>query len=151
MTSLSYECRQRPALQVHQTIHTYPLAIDHKNFPLLREAFTPNAFANYTGPLSSLTGLQAIETALTASAANILSQHLLSTIVINIHKDQKSANSTAYFQASLFGTGNSMGQVVYLYGYYADKLVPTKPGWRINNRLLVFQRPTIGNTSLLGG
>lgn len=91
--------------QVHQTIHTYPLAIDHKNFPLLREVFTPNAFANYTGPLSSLTGLQAIETALTASVANVLSQHLLGTIAIDILKDQKSANSAAYFQASLFGTG----------------------------------------------
>jgi hypothetical protein len=44
-----------------------------------------------------------------------------------------------------------MGQLVYLYGYYADKLVRTKPGWRIDNRLLVFQGPMIGNTSLLGG
>lgn len=137
--------------QVHQTIHIYPLAIDRKNFPLLRGAFTPNAFANYTGPLSSLTGLQAIEATLTASVANVLSQHLPGTIVIDIHKDQKSANSTAYFRASLFGTGNSMGQVVYLYGYHADKLVPTKPGWRIDNRPPVFQGPTIGNTSLLGG
>jgi SnoaL-like domain len=91
--------------QIHQTIHTYPLAIDRKNFSLLREVFTPNAFANYTGPLSSLTGLQAIETALTVSVANVLSQHLLGTIVIDIHKDQKSANSTTYFQASLFSTG----------------------------------------------
>jgi hypothetical protein len=46
----------------------------------------PNALANDTGPLSSLTGLQAIETALAASVAN---QHLLGTIVIDIHKDQK--------------------------------------------------------------
>jgi hypothetical protein len=59
----------------------------------------PHAFANYTGPLSSLTGLQAIEATLTASVANVLSQHLLGTIVIDIHKDQKSANSTTYFQA----------------------------------------------------
>jgi hypothetical protein len=85
--------------QVHQTIHTYHLAIDHKNFSLLREAFIPNAFANYTGSLSSLTGLQAIEATLTASVANVLSQHPLGTIVIDIHKGRKSANSTAYFQA----------------------------------------------------
>jgi SnoaL-like domain len=57
--------------QVQQTIHTYPFAIDHKNFPLRREAFTPNAFANYTGPLSSLTGLQAIETTITSFVANV--------------------------------------------------------------------------------
>lgn len=143
-----------PFEQIHQTINTYPLAIDSKDFALLSQVFTPNAFANYTGPLSNLTGLAAIETALAASVAKVNSQHLLGTTVIDIHSGGSTANSTTYFQASLFEQGvvqGGLGQVVYLYGYYSDQLKMTKAGWRISSRYLIFQGPFIGNASLAGG
>ena len=140
-----------PWEQIHQTIDTYPLAIDRKDFGLLSQVFTPTAFANYTGPLSNLTGLPAIQSGLAASVATVGSQHLLGTTVIDIHPSGSTANSTTYFQASLFGLGKALGQVVYLYGYYADDLVRMKGKWLIDSRELVFQGPYIGNTSLLGG
>ena len=136
---------------IHQTIHTYPRAIDSKDFALFSEVFAPNAFANYTGDLSSLNGLSAIRKGLAASVANVDSQHLLGTTVIDIHSDRTSANSTTYFQASLFGKPYTIGSVVYLYGYYADTLEKAIEGWRISKRQLVFQGPGyVGNLSLVG-
>ncbi|CAF9934532.1 hypothetical protein IMSHALPRED_009746 [Imshaugia aleurites] len=137
---------------IHQTIHTYPLAIDSKDFALLSKVFTPDATANYTGDLSNLNGLPAIQTGLAASVATVYSQHLLGTTVIDIHSDRIDANSTTYFQASLFGNPYSIGSVVYLYGFYADTLEKGVEGWRISRRQLVFQGPGfVGNLSLVGG
>ena len=121
------------------------------NTDSLIQVFTPTAFANYTGPLSNLTGLPAIQAGLAASVADVFSQHLLGTTVIDIHEDSKTANSTTYFRASLFGDPYSIGSVVYLYGFYADDEVKTAEGWRISNRQLVFQGPGfVGNLSLVG-
>lgn len=137
---------------IHQTLHTYPLAIDSKDFALLSSVFTPTATANYTGPLSNLTGLPAIQAGLAASVAHLFSQHLLGTTVVDIH-GEKGANSTTYFQATLFGNPYSVGSVVYLYGYYADDLVESGGDkWLISKRTLVFQGPgMVGNLSLVGG
>lgn len=135
--------------QIHQTLHTYPLAIDTKDFALLSSVFAPTATANYTGYLSNLNGLAAIQTGLAGSVAKIDTQHLLGTTVISI-KNCTSANSTTYFQASLFGKRLYEGAVLYLYGLYADELmlVP-KEGWRIEKRTLIFQGPgMIGNQSV---
>ncbi|KAF6241881.1 hypothetical protein HO173_000593 [Letharia columbiana] len=140
-----------PWESIHQTIHTYPLAIDSKDFALLSKVFTSGASANYTGDLSNLNGLPAIQTALAASVANVYSQHLLGTTVIDIHSNGINANSTTYFQASLFGKPYSIGSVVSLYGYYADTIERATEGWRISKRLLVFQGPGfVGNLSLVG-
>ncbi|KAL9065785.1 MAG: hypothetical protein Q9161_008010 [Pseudevernia consocians] len=140
-----------PWESIHQTIHTYPLAIDSKDFAMLSKVFAPDASANYTGDLSNLNGLSAIQTGLAASVANVYSQHLLGTTVIDIHSDRITANSTTYFQASLFGKPYSIGSVVYLYGYYGDALEKINEGWRISKRQLVFQGPGfVGNVSLLG-
>jgi len=75
-------------MHVHD-IHAYEI-YDHTN-----------AFTNHAGPLSSLTGLQAIETALTASVANVLSQHLLGTTrsqptALRISKLRSSARGTRW-------------------------------------------------------
>jgi hypothetical protein len=138
--------------QIHQTLHTYPLAIDTKDFGLLTSVFAPAATANYTGDLSNLTGIAAIQAGLASSVAKIDTQHLLGTTTISI-SNCTNANSTTYFQASLFGKGVYEGQVLYLYGFYADslKLLPNE-GWRIKKRTLVFQGPgMIGNESVLTG
>lgn len=137
--------------EIHQTLNTYPIAIDSKSGALFSQVFTPDAFANYTGPLSNLRGLRNITVALQASVANVLSQHQLGTTVINIQDDK--ANSTTYFVASLFGTGKKYPTTayVYLYGQYRDTLVRLEQGWRIKTRYLVFMGPFVGNQSLLGG
>lgn len=73
--------------------------------------------------------------------------------MIAIDQGKKKANSTTYFQATLFGNPYSLGSVVSLFGYYADGLVEVgETGeWLIEKRELVFQGPGfVGNLSLVG-
>jgi hypothetical protein len=139
--------------QIHQTLARYPLAIDSKNFTALSLVFAPDAVANYTGQASNLTGLAGIQEGL-AQAVSTYSQpqHLLGTIVIDMHepaiavrdgkadgglRKKATANSTQYFQATLFSSGSS--DVTTLFGYYADCLAKRPEGWRIEKRQLTFQ------------
>ena len=72
--------------------------------------------------------------------------------MIDIGPLGKKANSTTYFQATLFGDPYSLGSLVTLYGFYADDLVEQSGKWLIEKRTLVFQGPGfVGNLSLVGG
>jgi len=138
--------------QIHQTLHTYPLAVDFKQASLYPQVFANDAFANYTGPLANLTGIDAIREGLMASVASLISQHQLGTTVIDIHDDGVSANSTTYFTATLFTLmPNQMGSRDYtiLYGLYSDQLkLVQNEGWRISTRYLEFMAPNLGNLTL---
>lgn len=143
-----------PWEKIHTSLTQYARAIDTKNFALLSSVFTPDARANYTSYLSNLAGLPAIQSSLQAAVAKIDSQHLLGSITIDIADDGEVAvaNSTTYFQASLFGKGNLTGKVLYQYGYYVDDLVLVRDqGWRILKRELVFQGPgMVGDKAVIG-
>ena len=56
--------------------------------------------------------MAAIQTGLAGSVANVDTQHLPGTTVISVNNCTR-ANSTTYFQASLFGKGAYEGQVLY--------------------------------------
>ena len=154
-----------PWEQIHQTLHTYPLAIDFKNAPLFAHVFAPNAVANYTGPLSNLTGLPAITDGLLASVNSLVTQHQLGTTVIDIDdygtdegepdsETAGTANSTTYFTATLFSTAaETAGEFTILFGLYRDEWVETKDTegpspWRIVRRQLEFMTPNFGNLTL---
>ena len=143
-----------PWEQIESTLTLYARAIDTKDFALLSSVFASNAFANYTGYLSNLNGLPAIQAGLETAVAKIDTQHLLGSIGIDIaeHGDVVVANSTTYFQASLFGKGPLVGKVLYQYGFYADDLILVGDGgWRISRRELVFQGPgMIGDEAVIG-
>ena len=80
--------------QIHQTLSTYPLAIDSKNFGLLSQVFTTNAVANYSTGTGVLTGLPNIETTLQQELSPVITQHLLGTMKIDIAANGTAANST---------------------------------------------------------
>ncbi|KAK4495546.1 hypothetical protein PRZ48_013878 [Zasmidium cellare] len=137
--------------RIHQTLHRYAPAIDMKDFAQLDQVFSQNAHINYTGFLSDVSGLPAIQAGLTKSVTGLRTQHLLGTTIIDIDHSlpmlgKKSANSTTYFQASLFAeTGTNL---TTLFGYYADDLSEGHQGWRIDNRTLVFQGTSVqGNAA----
>ena len=48
-------------LAIHQTLNTYPLAIDSKDFGLLSQVFTNDVIANYSTGVGVLQGLTAVE------------------------------------------------------------------------------------------
>ena len=97
--------------QIRNTLAHYPLAIDGKNFAALNLVFTADAVANYSAPLNVLNGLKAIETTLELNLRPVLSQHALSTQVIEISTGGKSAKSVTYYTASHFGQGAKVGKV----------------------------------------
>ena len=148
-TAASYGSGLTPYESVLQTLNTYPLAIDSKTPSLFPVVFTQDAVANYTGPLSNLTGLDAIRDGLLASVQYVLSQHQLGTTVVNIAEDGASANSTTYFTATLWGNIDAIRySYAILFGLYDDQLVDTDAGWRIKARTLVFMGPNLGNLTL---
>lgn len=53
-------------IAIRQTLNTYPLAIDNKDFGLLAAVFSPNAIANYSTGVGILSGLDQIESGLEA-------------------------------------------------------------------------------------
>lgn len=140
--------------KIHTILTQYARAIDSKDFALLSSIFTADAQANYTSYISHLAGLPAIQSALQTAVAQIDTQHLLGSITIDITDggEVALANSTTYFQASLFGKGNLTGKVLYQYGYYVDDLLLVQgEGWRIRKRELVFQGPgMVGDLAVIG-
>ena len=125
--------------QIANTLSLYPLAIDGKNFGLLRNVFFQDAVANYSAPLNVLTPRIAIEKAIEATLAPVTTQHLLGTQVIELLQGGCKAKSLTYFTASHFGKNKYEGQVLYAYGQYQDVLAKDKDGtWRIQIRDLLY-------------
>lgn len=137
---------------VHQKLNLYPLIIDGKLWSLLPDLFTPDATANYTGFQPNAAGIPAIQAGLEAAVATFDSQHLFGTTLINLDPGCEEANATVYVQATLFAKPQlSPGQVVYVYAYYADHLVLTAEGWRIDKRVFQVMGPGLaGNLTLVG-
>lgn len=138
---------------IRNTLNTYPLAIDSKNFSLLSSVFTPDAIANYTAPLGVLTGLPAIASTLQQSLETVMTQHALSTQVIEMLGHGR-ANTTTYYTASHFGVGVWEGEVAYAYGRYEDELVCVRGGeepclWRVQTRTLVYMVSACDNSMLV--
>ncbi|OQO09090.1 hypothetical protein B0A48_05981 [Cryoendolithus antarcticus] len=116
---------------IQNTISTYSLAIDSKDFTRLSQVFTPDIVANYSAPLNVIRGLSQVQAVLQQSLAPVTTQHALSTQVMDIHDD--AANSTTYMTASHFGSGLYEGQA---------------PTWRVKARNLEYMGPFIGNASV---
>lgn len=130
---------------ISQTLNTYPIAVDFKRADLFPKIFTENVFANYTGYLSNVTGLNNFTEALLLSVSSLITQHQLGTTLIDI-ANSSYANSTTYFTANLVSIAPAtQGSFSILFGLYRDTLVGTQQGWRINTRYLEFMTPNIGN------
>ena len=125
-------------LSIQNTINTYPLAIDSKNFSALSLVFTPDAVANYSAPLGVLHGLPNIQYILAKNLAPVTTQHALSTMVVDLGADGTSARTKTYYTATHFGHGLSDGQIYVAYGRYEDTLSLTAQGWRITYRHLIY-------------
>ncbi|MCJ1377153.1 hypothetical protein MMC17_000245 [Xylographa soralifera] len=134
---------------LQQTLALYPLAIDGKNFAALSAVFMQNVVANYSTPLNVLYGLEAVEAALQAALAPVSTQHALSTFSVqHLDLETGTAGTVQYYTASHFGMGEYYGEVVYAYGRYVDRWTSGDEGWRIEERVLEYMGPLIGNLSI---
>jgi hypothetical protein len=130
---------------IRQTLALYALAIDGRNYEVLRKVFTNNARANYSDPIGELNGVQAIIDTLAPSLSTFVStQHHLGTQLIHIC-GLTSAVSVTYFQATHYftpytGVGNPVdnSKVLIDKAQYQDTWARQGDGsWKITNRNLV--------------
>jgi hypothetical protein len=130
---------------IRQTLALYTLALDGRNFEVLRKVFTTNTRANYSDPIGVLNGVQSIIDTLKPALNDFAStQHHLGTQYIHTCSPT-SAVSVTYFVASHYfspytGVGNTVdhGKVMIDRAQYQDTWAKQKDGtWKITNRNLV--------------
>ncbi|KXT01613.1 hypothetical protein AC578_8015 [Pseudocercospora eumusae] len=131
---------------IQNTISTYCIALDTKDFALLRKVFTGDVDTIY--PFAEMKGVQVVAERIEKRLAAITSQHALTTQTIEVSEDGKTATATTYFTGIHFGKGKWQGQQVTAWGRYDDELVVTDakasvPGasghWMICKRSVTFQ------------
>ena len=136
-TALSYgSCLDTAVeLQIRSTLSRYAIAVDTKNFGLLAEVFTQNAIADYSAPPPNniYHGLPAIQEFLKASVNTAVTQHTISSTVVDF-SNSLSPNSTAYVVANCLGQGNLTGQTLFIYGKYMDQWAYDSGSWKSKNR-----------------
>ena len=131
---------------IRTTLALYPFAIDGKNYDALDKVFTKDAVANYSAPINTVNGLDAIKAAIAPLLQVYAStHHLYGTQVINVCS-RTTAVSVTYFTATHFVSSNVAAvdqfwesEILYAYGRYEDALVKQDDGtWRIKHRNLVY-------------
>jgi ketosteroid isomerase-like protein len=112
----------------------YAIALDRRDWALLRRCFVPDVVAEYEG-IGSLEGYDAVEAvcrrALEPLAA---SQHLLGNHEVAVDGDV--AHCSTYFQAQHVRPGTEGGDLYVVAGTYTDRLARGDDGWRIAHRRL---------------
>ncbi|KAL8806733.1 MAG: hypothetical protein Q9182_001131 [Xanthomendoza sp. 2 TL-2023] len=118
---------------IQQTLGLFPIAVDTKQFNLLDAVFTPTATGNFTGRSVSV-GLPAIKSYFDKGLTDLVSQHNLATLYINMTGPDK-ATAHNWVQDSYFGTGNATEQIYMSWGYHQDDLVKSRGRWLIQKRV----------------
>ncbi|KAK4554559.1 hypothetical protein LTR86_008414 [Recurvomyces mirabilis] len=164
-------------IAIQNTISRYCIALDNKNFDLLKQVFTEDVDTVYpfggqrkgVQPIidaiskRSLASEDLITNRLPAHTFCRLSpvthQHALTTQHIEIAADGKSAESTTYFTGIHFGKGKWDGKEVTAWGKYDDRLTliegkQSLPGasgqWFISRREVSFFG-RLGEESVMDG
>jgi 3-phenylpropionate/cinnamic acid dioxygenase small subunit len=123
----------REAIRALQT--RYALALDSKDWDLLRTCFTENAVADYGALAAVNEGREAIvERCLRALDGLDSSQHLLGNHWVEVDGDTARAGCYLHAQHHLVSPSGLNTFVVG--GTYRDEIVRTAEGWRIARRTL---------------
>ncbi|KAK3114109.1 hypothetical protein LTR53_007894 [Teratosphaeriaceae sp. CCFEE 6253] len=133
---------------IQNTISRYCLALDTKDFELLKQVFTPDVDTIY--PFGGQRkGVQSVADAIQNRLAPVASQHALTTQQIEVAADGKSAEAITYFTGVHFGKGKWDGKEVTAWGKYTDTLTLSEgkqalPGasgqWLISRREVSFTK-----------
>ena len=124
-------------LQVRDKIALYALTVDTKDYNLLYEQFTNTSVSLYAlAPGATPTvGVPALQTYLSSFLREMITQHQLSSIVVNWNGTNP--NSTFYVFANYLGARNVTGTWLNYYAKAQDQWVlDTDNTWKIQNRLV---------------
>lgn len=124
-------------LQIRNKISLYAIALDTLNLTLLDEVFTSDVMINYQLPGGGVFyGLPAVKTFLVQSLTGFVTQHTLSTTLVEQTDQKGGVKSVAYLVANYIGQGNLTGSAAYIYGKYVDTWTKENDEWKIKARTL---------------
>lgn len=122
--------------EIQRLLMRYGLALDTRDWPLLRRCFTPDVVVDFGVRRGVAEGVEAVvRTCHRALSGLDASQHLLGTCVIDVDGDRASAST--FVQAQHYLLTAMAGNLFTVGGRYVDQLVRTADGWRIERRQLV--------------
>ena len=134
--------------EIADVVYRYAIAVDTRDWELLRSCFTAGATADYLDlpPCASYDDIESTcRTALTPLTAT---QHLLGNVLIDVDGDH--AGGQCYLQAQHVMAGTPGGDLFVLAGKYTDRFERTDAGWRIVHRRLDLIWAD-GNPAVVGG
>lgn len=102
---------------IEQTLNLFARSVDTHDYALLDSVFSPNATANFATSAGYVDGLPAIKAELQTALTGTVSQHTLSTHMINVTGNSNgTASASTYLQGTFFGQGNLTGQILTSHG-----------------------------------
>lgn len=112
----------------------YAIAVDTRDWDLYRTLFTADSVIDYTSSGGIRGGLEEVTAWLSGALAMFsMSQHLVTNRDIHIHGD--TATSRSYFYNPMGRTKKDGSlELLFVGGYYADRLERTAAGWCIAER-----------------
>lgn len=124
-------------LQIRNRLSIYAVALDSKDFNRLNQVFTTDVVGRFGFPPPNdvINGLETVKKFLAGALDDIVTQHTLSTTVVEF-SSPTAANTTTYLVANYIGQENQTGMTLVFYGQYFDKWVLKKEGWKSKDRTL---------------
>lgn len=133
-------------LAIVEVLTRYATAIDHRDWQLLDDFFSPDAEGRFEGaPLRGTGAIRAMIRSLIDGCGP--TQHLLSNFRIELAGD--TARSVCSVRAFHAGRGAKQGLCYELFGEYRDELVRRPEGWRVSMRAIQVHHET-GTRAVLG-
>lgn len=123
-------------IEIEDLLTRYATAVDTRDWDLYKTVFTSDAFIDYTSS-GGIRGTLDDVAKWMADALSMfsMSQHLVANRAIRIEGD--TATSRSYFYNPMATTRPDGSQeLMFVGGYYRDRLRRTAEGWRIVERIL---------------
>lgn len=121
-------------MEINELLARYCHALDQKDWVTFRNIFAPDAdmdFSAFGGPRGSVSDLEAFLAPILAGLAG--SQHIVSTVMIDLAGDVAKARSAAIVpMTTVTADGKESTSISGL--WYEDDLVRSPDGWRIQSR-----------------
>jgi hypothetical protein len=120
---------------IDDVLYRYAWALDQRDWELLRTCFTADAVADFLELGGVNEGIDTIVGLVSGVLSGLdASQHLIGCPRVSIAGD--TATATCYLQAQHVYKGAPGGDHFLVGGTYADRLIRTPDGWRIQHRTL---------------
>ncbi|KAF5868257.1 putative small subunit of phenylpropionate dioxygenase protein [Botrytis fragariae] len=132
---------------IRNAIANVAISFDMNTFERLRDSFTKDCVADYTGSLGLMNGVDTVIQQLQKTIGHVSTFHSLSTQVIRLTGND-TAEATTYVSASHFADDKSF----FAEARYLDKLVKVTEGgnmkWLIDYRLTTMMGVPRGDVSI---